>query len=208
MPSTIQETLAPRNLPNAFSATRIALVPVLLGLAAAGSAGPFVAVLAAAFATDALDGWLARRFRLASPLGAKLDSRADLALWLSLPLATWLLRPEFVRAELASIGVMVASLALPLAAALAKFGRMPSYHTWLAKGTALVLSGALIAIYLDGPLLPFRVATGLAVACAIEEVAITALLREPHADVRSWRAALRIRRQSRSRARVAQPPAA
>jgi CDP-diacylglycerol--glycerol-3-phosphate 3-phosphatidyltransferase len=193
MSSSLQETFSPSSLPNAFTATRLALVPVLLLLAAAGKPNAFVAVLAVAFATDAIDGWLARRFRLESPLGAKLDSRADMALWLSLPIATWLLRPEFVHAEAASVAVLLASLALPLGAGLAKFGRVPSYHTWLAKGTAIVLSGAMLAIYLNGPLWPFRLATALAVVGAIEEVSITLLLAEPRADVRTWRAAQRIR---------------
>jgi phosphatidylglycerophosphate synthase len=191
--SALQETFSPSSLPNAFTATRLALVPVLLLLAAAGNPNAFVAVLAIAFATDAIDGWLARRFRLESPLGAKLDSRADMALWLSLPIATWLLRPDFVHAEAASIGVLLASLALPLGAGLAKFGRVPSYHTWLAKGTAIVLSGAMLSIYLNGPLWPFRLAALLAVLSAIEEVLITALLPALHPDVRTWRAAQRIR---------------
>ena len=198
MSSALQETLSPRSLPNAFTATRLALVPVLLLLAAADHPNAFVAVLAFAFATDAIDGYLARRFRLESALGAKLDSRADMALWLSLPVATWLLRPEFVRAEAAAIGVLLASLALPLAVGLAKFRRVPSYHTWLAKGTAIVLAGALLSIYLDGPLWPFRLASVLAIACAFEEIAITAILPELHADVRTWRAAQRIRARSRA----------
>ncbi len=193
MSSALQETFSPRSLPNAFTATRLALVPVLLLLAAADNPNAFVAVLAVAFATDGIDGWLARRFKLESALGAKLDSRADMALWLSLPIATWLLRPEFVHAEAATIGLLLASLVLPLVAGVAKFRRVPSYHTWLAKGTAAVLAGAMLSIYLDGPLWPFRLATVLAVLSAIEEVVITALLPEWRADVRSWRAAQRIR---------------
>ena len=196
MSSVLTETLSPRSLPNAFTATRLALVPVLLLLAAADAPTAFVALLAIAFATDAIDGFLARRFKLESALGAKLDSRADLALWLSLPVATWLLRPDFVRAELAWIAVLLASLALPLGAGLAKFRRVPSYHTWLAKGTAIALAGAMLSVFLDGPLWPLRLATALAVACAIEEVAITALLPELRADVRTWRAALAIRKQA------------
>ena len=196
MSSVLTETLSPRSLPNAFTATRLALVPVLLLLAAADAPTAFVALLAIAFATDAIDGFLARRFKLESALGAKLDSRADLALWLSLPVATWLLRPDFVRAELAWIAVLLASLALPLGAGLAKFRRVPSYHTWLAKGTAIALAGAMLSVFLDGPLWPLRLAPALAVACAIEEVAITALLPELRADVRTWRAALAIRKQA------------
>ena len=183
----------PCNLPNAVTATRFALVPVLLVCAALGTPVAFVGVLAAAFASDAIDGCLARRLALESAFGARLDSRADMALWLSLPIATWLLRPELVRAECAWIAVLLASLAAPAAASLAKFGRMPSYHTWLAKGTAVVLAAALLSVHLHGPLWPLRLATALAVACAIEELAITALLPDLRTDVCSWRAALRIR---------------
>ncbi len=166
---------------------------MLLALAAADARAVFVAGLAAAFATDTIDGFLARRLRVESALGAKLDSCADLALWLSLPVAIWLLRPDVVRAESAWVAALLASVALPLAAGLAKFGRVPSYHTWLAKGTALALAGAVLALLLDGPRWPLRLATMLATACALEELAITALLPELHTDVRSWRAARRIR---------------
>lgn len=197
MASALQETFSPRNLPNAFTATRLALVPVLVALAALGQPGAFVGVLALAFATDAIDGFLARRFRLESPLGAKLDSHADLALWLSLPLATWLLRPAFVRAELASIALLLACLALPVLAGFAKFGRVPSYHTWSAKTTAVLFAAALFAIYLDGPLWPFRIATVCGAIMTLEELAITAILPAWHADVRTWRAALRIRDDAR-----------
>ncbi len=193
MSSALQETFSPRNLPNAFTATRFALVPVLLLLAATHHPAAFVAVLAAAFATDAIDGYLARRFQLESPVGAKLDSRADLALWLSLPAATWLLRPEFVRAEATPIALLLASLALPMLAGLVKFGRAPSYHSWAAKSTAVLLAGAMLSVYLDGPVWLFRVATVVALIAALEELVITALLPEWHADVRSWRAAQRIR---------------
>jgi CDP-diacylglycerol--glycerol-3-phosphate 3-phosphatidyltransferase len=193
MASALQETFSPRNLPNAFSATRIALVPVLLALAALGQAAPFTVVLAAAFATDAIDGFLARRFRLDSPLGARLDSLADHALWLALPLATWLLRPELVRAERLTVTLLLASLALAALAGFARFGRMPSYHTWAAKTAAVLLATALLSIYAGGPLWPFRVATLAAVVATLEELLITALLPEWRADVRSWRAALRLR---------------
>jgi CDP-diacylglycerol--glycerol-3-phosphate 3-phosphatidyltransferase len=197
MTSLLGEALSPRSLPNALSATRLGLVPVLLALAAADARVAFVAFLAVAFATDALDGFLARRLRLESALSARLDSCADLALWLSLPLAIALLQPDLVRAEGAWVAALLASVALPLAAALAKFGRAPSYHTWLAKGTGIALAGALLALLLHGARWPLHLATVLALACALEELVITALLPEPHADVRSWRAALRIRRALR-----------
>ena len=80
-------TRVPRWLPNALSALRIALVPVWLVLAIAERARalegfevrrlPLLAVLGVIGLTDVLDGQLARRFGLASHLGAVLDAVAD-----------------------------------------------------------------------------------------------------------------------------------
>jgi CDP-diacylglycerol--glycerol-3-phosphate 3-phosphatidyltransferase len=180
-------------LPNLFTWTRLALVPVMLALAAAGEGVLFVGALACAFATDAVDGWLARRLRAATPRGAKLDSRADLALWLSLPVAVALLLPAFVRGEATTIALLLGALLLPLAAGLAKFRRMPSYHTWGAKLSAVLLVPGLLCVLTGGPVWPFRAAAAVTVLSALEELAITALLREPRTDVKSLWHVLRSR---------------
>ena len=69
----------PMTLANSLSLLRLALLPVQAGLAFAGQAGPFLATFAAAMASDVADGQVARRLGQATPLGAKLDSIADLA---------------------------------------------------------------------------------------------------------------------------------
>jgi CDP-diacylglycerol--glycerol-3-phosphate 3-phosphatidyltransferase len=77
----------PRWLPNALSFLRIALVPLWLALALVertrvlGGEPPrhvaLVGLLLIVGATDMLDGFLARRFGLATNLGATLDAVAD-----------------------------------------------------------------------------------------------------------------------------------
>jgi CDP-diacylglycerol--glycerol-3-phosphate 3-phosphatidyltransferase/cardiolipin synthase len=61
-------------LPNVLSLSRIALVPLFIGVP-----GPHarVAVVGLAALTDVLDGWLARRQAAATRLGALLDPLAD-----------------------------------------------------------------------------------------------------------------------------------
>ena len=87
---------APRvTVASVLSILRLALVPALLALAAAGRRAAYSAVLAVAFATDVADGYLARRLGQASALGARLDSAADLALFLTVPPALALLFPEW-----------------------------------------------------------------------------------------------------------------
>ena len=78
-----------RGLPNALSALRLALAPVLLALAWSGAPRAFVGCLALSLMTDIADGRIARRTGQASKRGAVLDSWADLATYASLPLSAW-----------------------------------------------------------------------------------------------------------------------
>ena len=62
-----------------LSLLRLALVPVLVGLAYLPQRGEaFLGVLAVSLLSDVLDGYLARKLGQASELGAKLDSWGDM----------------------------------------------------------------------------------------------------------------------------------
>ena len=85
--------------PNVVSCVRFLLLPGLLGLAWLGRDRLFLLVLTLSLLTDLLDGQLARWLNQRTELGAKLDSWADLATWLALPLCGWWLRSEALRQE-------------------------------------------------------------------------------------------------------------
>ncbi|HXH26251.1 MAG TPA: CDP-alcohol phosphatidyltransferase family protein [Vicinamibacterales bacterium] len=179
------------SLPNVLSTTRLLLVLVLLALAWFGYRGAFLACLAAALTTDAIDGFLARRFHLESPLGARLDSWADALLsWLT-PLGVWWLWPDLVRREAPYVAAMILSYVVPSVAAYLKFGALPAYHTRLAKLAAVAMGAGGLILLLGGPAWPFRAATVLVVCEALEELAITAVLRAPRSNIASLGHALR-----------------
>jgi CDP-diacylglycerol---glycerol-3-phosphate 3-phosphatidyltransferase len=66
-------------LPNALTVLRLAAIPIFaaLMLAAEGRSWPAVALFTAAGATDQVDGWLARRWRVESAFGRVADPLAD-----------------------------------------------------------------------------------------------------------------------------------
>ncbi|AWN42435.1 CDP-alcohol phosphatidyltransferase family protein [Methylobacterium durans] len=70
-------------LPNLITLGRLVLVPVILVLIGQGAWGAALAVFVVAGASDALDGFLAKRFGMESALGALLDPLADKALLVS-----------------------------------------------------------------------------------------------------------------------------
>lgn len=69
-----------RQLPNTITGLRLAMAPVLLGLLVAGHYGAALVLALVAGLSDALDGWLAKRFGWQTRLGSLLDPVADKAL--------------------------------------------------------------------------------------------------------------------------------
>ncbi|MBV1703263.1 MAG: CDP-alcohol phosphatidyltransferase family protein [Hyphomicrobiales bacterium] len=72
-----------RGLPNLITIGRLALVPLVIALIADGRWGWAFAAFLSAGVSDAIDGFLARRFDARSELGAYLDPIADKALLMS-----------------------------------------------------------------------------------------------------------------------------
>ena len=69
--------MGPWTIPNLLTLSRIGLSPVFVVLYLGGSARAALAVFAVAAATDVLDGWLARRAKWTTRLGALIDPMAD-----------------------------------------------------------------------------------------------------------------------------------
>jgi cardiolipin synthase len=72
-----------RHLPNLITTLRLAAAPATAGLLAAGHFNAAFGIFAFAGLSDVADGFLAKRFNLATPLGRLLDPVADKALMLA-----------------------------------------------------------------------------------------------------------------------------
>ena len=178
-------------IPNLLTTFRILCVPVLLILAWQGNETAFMVLLAAAFLSDVLDGMVARLTHQISQLGAKLDSWADISLFITITISAWWLWPAIVRSEMAYVLIIIVCYLLPALIGYLKFRAFTSYHTWIVKCAVAAIGMSLYVFFLGGPVWPFRWATALCVLAAIEEIAITAVSTELHSDVRSFRDVLR-----------------
>lgn len=175
--------------PNLFSALRLASVPLGLWLARRGDAKGFLICFAFQLLSDNLDGFLARRLKQNSVLGAQLDSVADLAMWMGLALGAWWLWPDIVRREIGWLVLGIAAYLVPLAVGFWKYGRLTSYHTWSAKASSVVMAvGSLLLLLNSTPWL-FRAGILISTLSAIEDLALTAMLQNWQANVPSiWHA--------------------
>jgi len=190
------------NLPNTLSLARLAVAPLQLYFAWTGRTRWYLGFLVACFVSDAVDGYLARKLKQESRLGAVLDSLADFSVYVTAPVCIWWLWPDLVRREAVFLVTSLLSYLVPVSVGLVKNGRLPSHHTWAAKISVVLLAVSGLVMLFGRTSLPFRICVPFSVLAGIEDIAITLLLPAHMPDVRSFRCALDIRRGTVNR----QPP--
>ena len=179
-------------VPNLVSSIRILIAPVLFMFAFLGMEYWFLGALIFFGFTDVLDGFLARKLNMITPLGAHLDSWGDFTIYSTMAICAWILWPEITQRELLYYALLLFSFLLPTLVGLVKFGKLTGYHTWSVKIAVLVTFVGYVALYAEIASWPFMLASFLAVYAGIEEILITFILHEERTDVRSIFAALRL----------------
>jgi CDP-diacylglycerol--glycerol-3-phosphate 3-phosphatidyltransferase len=179
-----------KQIPNLLSLLRLGCAPVMLAVAwVAGSRAGFFAVLGVMLLTDALDGFLARRWGVESDLGRRLDSWGDYVGTSATVLGIWRLWPAVMREEWPWFAITLAGCLGIVVYGLIRWRRVLGYHTWLAKGLAIVLPPTILVLLAGGSAVPFHLAVGLQVLCGFEELAIALLLPGYSGPMRSvWHA--------------------
>lgn len=186
----------PKRWPNVVSGVRIALMPAVLTAAMAGSRRWFVVLLVTSLATDALDGFLARRLNAFSDFGRKLDSAADYLTMIVGLAGIALLWPDIVRRELPWIVTGLGAFFATVVYGFVRLGRAPCYHTWGAKIGAAACAFSLIPLLAGWSAVPFHVVIGFQVLVGLEEMLIALLVPSHVGEMPSVWHAWRLRRES------------
>ncbi|MCK4323190.1 MAG: CDP-alcohol phosphatidyltransferase family protein, partial [Armatimonadetes bacterium] len=167
--------------PSIISFSRILLVGVLwwLALTLPQENVLFAAVFLLCVTTDAVDGYVARRWKLESKVGAKLDNVADTLVYLSLVPWISLLIPELLLDNLVVIGVILAIYLADLALQYLRHGKRVPLHLLSGK-----LASALLFVFIIHSLVfdvnPFLkwLTFGVIFFCLFEEIYLLATRRD------------------------------
>jgi phosphatidylglycerophosphate synthase len=133
-------------LVNGISLFRMVAVPLLVWLALSHQFGLFKWLIALGFFTDAIDGYLARRYGVNSKLGALLDSIADDLNLAAAIIGVYVLDPDFFVKERVTILILTGLYLTQNLLALIKYHQLTTFHTYLAK-TAAVLQGLFLIAF-------------------------------------------------------------
>lgn len=171
---------------NGITVYRIIAAPCLLILLFSGQVGIFKWLLALSFFTDLIDGFLARKFKVTSVMGTRLDSIGDDLTVLVAVIGLFVLKADFIKEQkLIFIGLLVLFI-VQVAYAFIHYRKMTGFHTWLAK-TAALLQGVflLLVFFTNQPIMPlFYAAAIITMLQLIEEIILVHLLPQWQTNVK------------------------
>jgi cardiolipin synthase len=171
---------------NSITLYRMIAAPLILLLIINNQPDVFKWLLAISFSTDAIDGYFARKYKVISKLGAKLDSIADdLTIAVAL-IGMSVFKPEFLRQEIALIITVLVLFVLQTVFAVFRYKKMSSFHTYGAK-IAAILQGIFLVLlfFLDEPVyILFYLTVAVTAIELVEEIIIVLLLPQWEANVR------------------------
>lgn len=163
---------------NGITMYRVVAAPFLLWLVISGRYELFRWLLGLSFFTDAIDGYLARKYKVTSVLGTRLDSIGDDLTVLVAVIGLFIMKPGFIRQQQWVFIALLVLFLVQTAYAFSRYGKMSNFHTYLAK-TAAVLQGIflLLVFFTDAPILIlFYAATGITMLQILEEIVLVYLL--------------------------------
>lgn len=171
---------------NGITLYRLIAAPFLLYLIITRQPDLFKWFLALSFFTDAIDGYLARRYKVVSIMGAKLDSIGDDLTVIAGVIGLFVLKQEFISREIIWLVFIFILFLIQVISALVRYGALTSFHTYLAK-LAAVFQGTflILAFFLKEPdYVLFYAAIAVTALDLLEEIALTFLLPKWKANIK------------------------
>jgi CDP-diacylglycerol--glycerol-3-phosphate 3-phosphatidyltransferase len=173
----------PFTLPNILSFYRLFSFPFVLCFILAGEQTVFIVLMFINFLTDIFDGYLARKLKCETKLGARLDSLADEGMYILGLLGIWILKKNELQPYKTGLSAFAALYLVSLLVSLFKFKALPSLHLYLSKIEGYLLALFFITLFLFGfsPFL-FYVTLIVGIASFAEQIIILVSASELRPD--------------------------
>lgn len=173
-------------IPNLLSLYRIMAAPIAVWMALAGAREAYFILIIVSFASDLVDGPIARRLGKVSSSGAMLDTIADSLTLLAGFVGIFVFERPNLLPEIPWIFVFMASYAAAAITAMVKFRVLPAYHLYLSKAASFLAGVFIVWLFLVGFSRHFFLAVvSIGVLANLESVAATLALKRFRSDIRS-----------------------
>lgn len=135
--------------------------------------------------SDAIDGFIARKFKLETEFGARLDSIADNLTYILAFTGIFVFKLEDLVPYLISLLIYIGLLIVTVILSLIKFRRFPSLHLYTTKINGYIQGIFIICLFSIGFILPLYYAVIiLGITGAIESILIQLIINEMKSNVK------------------------
>ena len=171
---------------NTITFYRLLTAPILVFLIAWVRYDIFKWMLAVSFFTDAIDGLIARHYIVTSVFGSSLDSIADDLTIVAAIIGIFVFKREFLMQYMSVIFFLLALFFIQMIIAIARYGKISSFHTYSAKFAAIQQAVfILLLFFLVKPVVwLFFVTAAATVINLVEEIILVMILPEWKVNVK------------------------
>ena len=177
------------NVPMALILFRLALVPIILGLAyfiGENAKYGILILMYLGLISDIFDGIIARKKNISTEKLRRMDSQIDMLFWLSIGFSTWLLYPKLIADNAQFILPIIALEVICYAISFLKFKKETCTHAFLSKLWGISLLVAFTSmIGFEHAGLPFAAAIFIGFLAYIDVILILLILPKWDHDIPS-----------------------
>jgi CDP-diacylglycerol--glycerol-3-phosphate 3-phosphatidyltransferase len=182
-------------IPNLITIYRLLMVPVILYFAVSGREKLFAVFLVINLISDIIDGYIARRFKMESEIGAKLDSFADNFNYVLAFIGFFIFKMDDLRPHIVSLIIFIGMLLLTIIVPLIKFKKFPSFHLYITKIGGYIQGAFFICLFTIGFIAPFYYFMIIwGILGAVECIAIDMVIPEMRSNIKGLYWVLKERR--------------
>jgi len=175
----------PLTIPNILSLYRLFMFPVIVLMIVLKQEMVYAILVVISLNTYVWDGWIARRFNQATAIGARIDSLADIGVYITALSGITLFKIGEIGPDAWLFYVFVASYVVAHLSPLIKFGKIQSFHLWSIK-LAGYLQGIFFFLLFFVEYVPiyFYVMVNISLLAFIESLAIQLIIPEMRSDIK------------------------
>ena len=182
---TLLKYRIPLTIPNILSLYRLFIFPVVMLMILLKLELVYAILVVISFNTDVWDGIIARRFKQQTAIGARIDSLADIGMYITALSGIIVFRIHDIGPDAWLYYVFIASYLLVILSPLIKFGKIQSLHLYSIKAAGY-LQGIffILLFFVDYFPVYFYIMVNISLLAFVENLSIQMIIPEMRSDVK------------------------
>jgi cardiolipin synthase len=182
---TLLKYRIPLTIPNILSLYRLFIFPVIVLMILLKLELAYAILVVISLNTDVWDGIIARRFNQQTAIGARIDSLADIGMYITALSGIIVFKIQEIGPDAWLYYVFIACYVVVILSPLIKFGKIQSFHLYSMKAAGYLQGFFFILLFfVDFFPIYFYVMVNISLLAFIESLSIQLIISEMRSDVK------------------------